>query len=239
MAFMHGKNTGVLVDGANLTPYFNEASASVDVETAETTTFGNNDKTYIIGLADGTMSVSGMFDGDTGAVDETIEAALGAEAPGYTTIAPEGLTLGKASYSCQARKTSYEISSPVGDVVATSLSIQADGGIDRGLLLAAASAVTASGNGTGQDNGASSANGGVGYLHVTTNTRNGSTTFKVQHSADNITFADLITFTAVSSSTTGSEKIAVTGTVNQYVRASHAPGGSTGSVTYSMAFARK
>lgn len=239
MAFMHGKNTGVLVDGANLTPYFNEASASVDVETAETTTFGNNDKTYIIGLADGTMSVSGMFDGDTGAVDETIEAALGAEAPGYTTIAPEGLTLGKASYSCQARKTSYEISSPVGDVVATSLSIQADGGIDRGLLLAAASAVTSSGTGTAQDNGASSANGGVGYLHVTTNTRNGSTTFKVQHSADNITFADLITFTAVSSSTTGSEKIAVTGTVNQYVRASHAPGGSTGSVTYSMAFARK
>ena len=77
MAFIHGKNTGVLVGGGNLSAFFNEASASQDVETAETTTFGSSAKTYIIGLKDGTMSVSGMFDGAEDSVDEQIEAVAG------------------------------------------------------------------------------------------------------------------------------------------------------------------
>ena len=239
MAFIHGKNTGVVVGGGNLSSFFNEASASQDVETAETTAFGSTAKTYIIGLKDGTMSVSGMFDGDQNSVDEQIEAVLGAEAASVATIAPEGLTIGKAAYSCAARKTSYEISSPVGDVVATSLSIQADGGIDRGVLLGANTAVTTSGTGAAQDNSATSSNGGVGFLHVTANARNGATDFKVQHSADGVTYTDLVTFTSVPSNTTTAERIAVTGTVNRYVRASHAPGGSSGSVTYTMTFARK
>lgn len=239
MGFIHGKNTGVLVGGGNLSAFFNEASASQDVETAETTAFGSTAKTYIVGLKDGTMSVSGMFDGALGSVDEQIEAVLGAEAASVATIAPEGLTIGKASYSCAARKTSYEISSPVGDVVATSLSIQADGGIDRGVLLGADTAVTSSGTGAAQDNTATTGNGGYAFLHVTANTRNGGTDFKVQHSADGVTYADLATFTSVSSNSTTAEKVEVTGTVNRYVRASHAPGGSSGSVTYTMAFARK
>jgi hypothetical protein len=239
MAFVHGKSSGVLVGAGNLSTFFNEASASQDVETAETTTFGSSAKSYIIGLKDGTMSVSGMFDGDESAVDKQIEAALGVDAASVATIAPEGLAVGKASYSCAARKTSYEISSPVGDVVSTSLSIQADGGIDRGVLLGANTAATTAATGTAQDNAASSANGGAGYLHVTANTRDGSSTFKVQHSSDNVTFADLVTFASVSSTTATAERIAVTGTVNRYLRASHAPGGSSGSVTYTMAFARK
>ena len=239
MAFVHGKSTGVLVGGGNLSGFFNEASASQDVETAETTTFGSSAKSYIVGLKDGTMSVSGMFDGDEGSVDPQIAAVLGADAASVATIAPEGLTIGKTSYSCAARKTAYEISSPVGDVVSTSLAIQADGGIDRGVLLGANSAVTSSGTGAVQDNAASSAGGGVGFIHVTANTRDGASTFKVQHSADNVAFVDLVTFASVPSTTKTAERVAVTGTVERYVRASHAPGGSSGSVTYTMAFARK
>lgn len=239
MAFKHGKNTGVIVDASDLSAFFNEASASQDIETAETTTFGSSAKTYIVGLKDGTMSISGMFDGDAGSIDASISSALGVDAPGFTTIAAEGLLIGGTSHSCQARKTSYEVSSPVGDVVSTSLSIQADGGIDRGVLLGAVTAVTSTSTGAAQDNGASSANGGAAYLHITANTRDGASTFKVQHSSDNTTFADLATFASVSSSTVTSEKVSVTGTVNRYLRASHAPGGSTGSVTYTMAFARK
>jgi hypothetical protein len=239
MGFMHGKNTGVLIGGGNLSAFFNEASAAQDVETAETTAFGQSAKTYIVGLKDGGISVSGMFDGAVDSVDQQIAAALGVDAASVATVAPEGLTIGKASYSCAARKTSYEIGSPVGDVVATNLAIQADGGVDRGVLLGAGTTVSTSGEGAGQDNGSGSSSGGAAFLHVTANTRNGATTFKVQHSADGITYADLATFASVPSSTTTAQRVAVTGTVNRYVRASHAPGGSTGSVTYTMAFARK
>lgn len=239
MAYTHGKNTAVLYGAANLSAFFNEATASRVVETAETTAFGDSAKTYIVGLQDGTLSLSGMFDGNTAAVDETLSTTIGADANDVISVAPEGLTAGKVAFSAAVKQTSYEISSPVGDVVAASLEVQADGGVDRAVVLAGNAAVTSNGTGASQDNTASSANGGAAYLHVTANTRNGSSTFKVQHSSDNTTFVDLATFTSVGTSSTTAERVVVSGTVNRYLRASHAPGGSTGSVTYSMTFARR
>lgn len=240
MAFIHGKKTAVFYNGANLSRFFNEASISQDVETAETTAFGDDAKTYITGLKDGTMSLSGMFDGGTDAIDAVLTSTLGAESPDVATVVPGGpATAGATSFSAEVRETSYEISSPVGDVVAANLEVQATGGVDRGVLLAGGSMVSASATTSGIDNGSSTANGGVGYLHVTANNRNGATTFKVQASADNVTFADLVTFSNVSASATGGQRVAVTGAVDQYVRAEVVPGGSSGSVTYTMAFARK
>lgn len=240
MPFIHGKKTVVWYGGYDLSAFFNEASASYSVETAETTTFGGNAKTYITGLRDGTLSFNGLFDAaTTTAVDSVLSTTLGADASDVVTFAPNGATVGQASISAQVKETSYEVSSPVGDVVSANLETQSDGGIDRGLLLAANTAVTTTGTGTAQDNAASTTNGGVGYLHVGPNTRNASGTFKVQHSSDNVTYADLITFTAVGATTVSAERIAVTGTINRYVRASHTIAGSTGSTTYTMAFARK
>jgi len=180
-----------------------------------------------------------MFDGNTAAVDETLSTTIGADANDVISVAPEGLTAGKIAFSAAVKQTSYEISSPVGDVVAASLEVQADGGVDRAVVLAGNAAVTSNGTGASQDNTASTANGGAAYLHVTANTRNASSTFKVQHSSDNTTFVDLATFTSVGTSSTTAERVVVSGTVNRYLRASHAPGGSTGSVTYSMTFARR
>jgi hypothetical protein len=240
MAFVHGKNTSVLYNGTDLSAYFNEASISQDVETAETTAFGSTAKTYIAGLKDGTMSMSGMFDGSTDAIDAVLTATLGATAADVATVVPAGLsTAGVSTFSSEVRETSYEISSPVSDVVAANLEVQATGGVDRGVLLIGGSTISASATPTAINNGSSTSNGGVGYLHVTANTRDGSSTFKVQDSADNVTFADLVTFTSVAASATGGERIAVTGAVDQYVRAEVVPGGSSGSVTYTMAFARK
>lgn len=239
MAFVHGKNTAVMYNGSNLSSYFNDASMSQDVETAETTAFGDSAKTYITGLKDGTMSMSGMFDGATDAIDAVLTSTLAASDADVATVVPAGLTAGNASFSAEVRETSYEISSPVSDVVAANLEVQATGGIDRGLLLAGASTLSASATSGAINNVSSTSNGGVAYLHVTDNTRDGSSTFKVQDSADGVTYADLITFTSVSASATGGERVAVTGTVDQYVRAEVVPGGSSGSVTYTMAFARK
>jgi len=238
MAFRHGKSAAVFFNGTNLTTYLNEASVSNSVETAETTTFGSDAKTYVTGLKDGMISAAGMFDGSTGAVDEVIASALGGVNADVITYAPDGAVAGRRSYSAAVRETSYEVTSPVGDVVAVSLEVQADGGINPGYLLSVETGVTASAVGTSIDNTTSSTDG-FGYVHVYSNSRDGSSTFKVQHSSDNSTFVDLITFASVSASTTSGERVAVSGTVNRYVRASHVPGGTSGSVTYTMAFARK
>lgn len=239
MPFRHGKNTVLFVNGADLTRYFNEASVSQSVETAETTAFGDDDKTYITGLADGTMSGSGMFDGQAGAVDQILSSVIGSATADVITVGVDGATAGRVTLSMEARQTSYEVSAPVSDVVAANIEAQATGGVDRGIFLAARSVVTASGQGASQDNAAATSNGGVAYLHATVNTRDGASTFKVQHSTDNVSFVDLATFSSVSASATSGQRVAVTGTVYRYLRASHAPGGSSGSVTYSIAFARK
>ena len=240
MAFVHGKNTSVLYNGSDLSSYFNDASMSQDVETAETTAFGDSAKTYITGLKDGTISMSGMFDGQTDAIDAVLTSTLGATAADVATVVPAGLSsTGVATFSAEVRETSYEVSSPVSDVVAANLEVQATGGIDRGVLLAGDSTLSASATSSAVNNGSSTSNGGVGYLHVTANTRDGASTFKVQDSADGVTYADLVTFSSVSASATGGERVAVTGTVEQYVQAEAVPGGSSGSVTYTMAFARK
>ena len=75
------------------------------------------------------------------------------------------------------------------------------GDANDAVILQALAALTTSGNteGASVDAGASSASGGSGYLQVTALTLGGytSVTFKVRHSADNITFADILTFTVV------------------------------------------
>lgn len=240
--YRHGKNTVVLVDANDLSSFFNEASSTREVETAETTSFGSSAKTYISGLKDGTISVSGMFDGSASAVDQILTAAIGSATDSITTIAVEGTATGGLCHMAAVQETSYEVTSPVGDVVSTSAEFQADGGVESGRVLTSTAISTATTtNGTAVDNAAATTNGGVAHLHVTANTRNGTTTVKVQHSADNSTWVDLVTFTTVTASTTTSQRVELAAgtTVNRYLRSQVTTAGASGSVTASIAFARR
>lgn len=240
MAFIHGKSAILLYGGTNLSPYFNDASVSRSVDTAETSAFGTQAKTYILGMEDGTLSASGMFDGDANAVDDLLRQTFGAAANDIVTFLPEGAADGKSAFSALVKQTSYEVSSPVGDVVATSVELQSDSGVQRAIALAGGKTVTTTGETTGVDNTASTSGGAVAFLHVTANTRDGASTFKVQQSSDGSTWADLSpSFASVPAGATTSERIVISGSIARYVRASHAPGGSTGSVTYTLTFARR
>lgn len=241
MAFLHGKGTAVVFNQSDLSSYFNDATITRTVETAETTAFGASSKTYIVGLQDGTVSLSGMFDGSAGAVDEVLQGVLGTEDGALVSVFYGGATAGNRVSMGQAEATSYDVSAPVGDVVAASAELQADDGIDNGIALTGLAAVSSTGTGSSQDNSASTANGGAGVLHVTANTRDGATTIKVQHSADDIVWADLATFTNVSASTTTSERVEVAAgtTVNRYLRADYTLAGSSGSITFILSFARR
>jgi len=241
MAFIHGKSAQILHGAYNLSSFLNDASASADVEVAETTAFGSSAKTYIVGLKDGTVSASGMFDGAASATDEVLSASIGSDTLAPVTIGYDGTTLGNRVTILKAKTTSYEVSTPVGDVVAVSYSAQADGGLDQGVSLAALTSVSATTTGSSHDNSASSANGGVAQLHVTANSRSANATIKVQHSADNSTFADLATFTVVATTVTTSERVIVASgtTVNRYLRAVNTLASGTGSITYQVSFARR
>lgn len=236
--FRHGKKTAVLLNGTDMSPFLNEATSTQEIETAETTTFGDQDKTYIVGLADGTISTSGLFDSSAGASDAVLSGLIAAEDNTFTVL-PEGLTAGTRSILANGQMTSYEISSPVADVVSISAEVQADGGLYSGVALNGLAVVSASGVSASIDHGAATSNGVLANLHVTANDRDGAATIKVQDSADGSTWADLVTFTNVSASATVGESITSTGTVNRYLRAEHTLAGASGSVTFHVSVARR
>jgi len=240
--FRHGKNVNVFIDEFDFSTYFNDVSASTTVDTAETSAFGTSAKTYVVGHRDGTVSLGGMFEGtaSTG-TDEFFDNALGNATKALVIVAPEGHSNGAGAIMLEADDTSYEVSSAIADIVQASAEFQSTDAVEHGKILSSGSTVSATGNGTGVDNGASTTNGGAGFLSVPVNTRNGNITVKIQHSADDSTFADLVTFTVVSSTTKTSERIEVAAntTVNRYLRVNFTVAGSTGSATPVVAFTRR
>lgn len=240
MAFLHGKSAQVLHNEFDLSGYFNEISTKRDVETAETTAFGSSAKSYIVGLKDGTISLSGMFDGSANAIDAEMTDVLGDNTGGVITISLTGVTtIGTRVTTATGKMTSYEVSSPVGDVVSANAEFQADAGITEAISLHALGAETATVNSASNDNAVSSADGGAANLHVTANTMNAGDVLKVQHSADNSTWADLVTFTTVPTVTKTAERktVAAGTTVNRYLRSTLTASGA-GSITYHINFAR-
>ena len=237
--FAHGKNVNVFVNEYDFSTYFNDVSASSMVETAEVSAFGSSAKEYIVGLTDGTVSLSGMFDGTATGTDVVFSAVLGSTTKQNVIVAPSGHSNGASAIMLEADDTSYEVSGAVADVVQTSAEFQSSEGVEHGKILSSGSAISATGNGTSVDNAASSANGGVGFVSVPTNTRNGNITVKVQQSADNSTFTDLITFTVVSSTAKTFQRVEVTGTVARYLRVNYTVAGSTGTATPIVAFSRR
>ena len=245
--FRHGKNTVVIFGKYDLSQYFNSATVSAMAEAVDTTTFGSANKTYAVGMKDATVSFEGLWSGvlDTEGSDAVLHAAIADTSKTVITVGNEGAAVGRRAKLINADETSYEIAAAIADMVTISAEAQASGtqgGLDGGVLLAAGQTVSAVTANTSVDNAAGSTNGGVAHLHVTANTRNGAATIKVQHSANNSTWADLVVFTATTSSTTTSERIEVAAgtTVNRYVRANvSAIAGSTGSVTITVGFARR
>lgn len=244
MAFVHGKATKVLVNQYDISQYCNNAQVHMDFDTAETSAFGNTYKTYIVGLGAAGVSIQGMYDSTASSgPDAVLNGVNGVDQTNPVSIGFEGLAIGKHVFAIGAVTNQYQITGAIGAVVSFtgmfSTRINAAGG-DMAVSLHDLTAETTTVNSTAVDNGALTTNGGYGLLHVTADTMiTTATTIKIQHSVDNVTFADLATFTNVAVSTPGSQTVSVAAstTVNRYLRSIISATG-TGSITYHVNFAR-
>jgi hypothetical protein len=132
--FRHGKSTVFKVDnsGGSLTDISNtltDVSFPRSVDTAETSAFGDSAKTYIVGLSDATVSVSGNYDAT---VDAHLAGVLGQAATLSFEYGPEGSTSTFVKYTGECILTSYEKSGAIGDVVTYSAEFQVTGAVTRG-----------------------------------------------------------------------------------------------------------
>ena len=130
--FVHGKSTDFdLDDTGGTSRSLSTVLTSVDfpevIETAETTAFGATSKSYIVGLRDATISVSGLWDAT---VDGYI---IGTEPATRSFIfGPAGSTSSNVKYTGECILTNYAVSAPVSDVVTFSLDLQVTGNVTRG-----------------------------------------------------------------------------------------------------------
>lgn len=237
---VHGRLCSVYFNQFDLSNYLNKFDAQRNAPELDQTTFLDTAKTFIAGLQDGSISLEGFFSHDETDLDtaeDNFKLALTASANGVLTVAPEGgAVFGKRALVCDAIENKHAISATTQTLIQSNAAFR--GEISHGVMLAAKAARTATGNGTSVDNGASSANGGVAHQHVFSKSGTSPTLdTKIQHSVDDSTFADLITFTQAT--TVGSERKTVTGTVNRYLRESRTISGSaTPTFTNAVAFAR-
>ena len=132
--FRHGKSTVFKVDNnaGSLTDISNtltDVSFPQSVDTAETSAFGSSAKSYIVGLTDSTLSISGNFDAT---VDAHLAAIVGKADSVSFEYGPEGSTATYVKYTGEALLTSYEKSGAIGDVVTYSAEFQVTGAVTRG-----------------------------------------------------------------------------------------------------------
>lgn len=132
--FFHGKDAAIYINDSggterDLTSYGTTVGFSRDVDTAEASTFGDDDKVYVVGLRDATFTLEGMLDAT---VDGYLSGLLGGTAPRAFKYAPAGSVAGRPYYSGSAILTNYEPSSDIGDVVGFSAEFQVSGAVTRG-----------------------------------------------------------------------------------------------------------
>ena len=130
--FAHGKSTDFAIDDTggssrNISDTLTDVSFPQTIDTAETTAFGSSNKSYILGLKDTTISVSGIW-------DATVDGYISGTEPASRSFiyGPAGSTGGNVKYTGEAIMTNYAVSNPVGDVVTFSMDLQVTGAVTRG-----------------------------------------------------------------------------------------------------------
>jgi len=129
MAFNSGKDSYFSVDGTDISSYVNQLSLSRDVNTLETTSFGSDQSTFVVGVEGLSISGSANF-------DSTADGIFAGLFDG-STVAFEyrpNDTSGQPKYTGNALVTNYTIDSSATDLVSVSFSLIVTGAVTRGTV---------------------------------------------------------------------------------------------------------
>lgn len=232
----------VLVGGYDLLGYSTQITFNVEAGLEETHTLGDSwiENTFA-GLKQFTFTQEGFYDDAAGASNAALVTLGGSSVVGCFGL--EGNTVGKQFVGfAGAIQATYNRSTARGELHKANADWKANGIVEDGIIHFTHAAITGStSNGTAVDNAGSSASGGSGYAQVSALTLGGydNVVLKVQHSTDNSTYADLITFTVVTAAP-AAQRSTVAGTVNRYTRGnlSYTGAGTGQSTTCFVGFKR-
>jgi hypothetical protein len=227
----------LLVDGFDLIDVTTDLREETEAILELSHTLGDSWQEHLpTGVQKAMLSTQGFFDDATASVNAALSGNQ--QTSRVVCYGVEGNTIGKTFVGLTgAFGAKYTRISSRGELHKAHAEYTVSGQKDNGcLILHALTAETATGNTQGanaQDNGASTSAGAVGYLQVTAISGTGATIdVKVRHSADNVTYVDLMTFTqVVLADGRKAERKTASGTVNRYLAVSWTIAGTSPSVT--------
>lgn len=228
------------LDGYKLTSNASNVEVGAECDQIDAGAYGNAVKGYLAGRAESRIEFEGFFDDAVTATHPALKT------PGGATNKLAGVaygnnatpTTGDIACAMPVHQSNYQVSSEIDGVVAVKASLKCVGtALEWGTLLANLTGVSADGDTASVDNAASSADGGVGYLFLTGVSAGDTIEVKIQDSANNSTWADLITFT-LNGSAIGAERVEVAGTVDRYLQVVYDVTGSAVSFDLAVIFKR-
>lgn len=136
---VHGKNTHFELDNASgtlvdLSAYLTNVDFPDETDLPETTTYGSTSRTYTVGLAGATISLSGLFDTTLDAHMTALKAALraGTLASASFVYGPAGDTSTYPKRTGECLVGNYSISDPVDGLVEVSIELTVTGDVTYG-----------------------------------------------------------------------------------------------------------
>lgn len=122
MAFVHGKDTYVSLNGSDLSAFCNTSTLSRKADKHDVTTYGKDDHVYAGGLGDGTASLGGIYDNTATGPRDVIEPLVGT----VVTLVrrPEGTGSGLPQDTVDVLVEEYVETNPVADMVTWTVSLQ-------------------------------------------------------------------------------------------------------------------
>jgi hypothetical protein len=126
VAFRHGKNGSLTLNTKDLTAFLDNVDFSMDLDTADSTTFGATWKTSLAGIPSGKLDVSGFYDPTaTTGISAVLRSAFLGATPVTGLFYPGGNVTGQELWTITTGclVTSYSVSSPVGGIVTIKASI--------------------------------------------------------------------------------------------------------------------
>jgi hypothetical protein len=239
MAKYGSSSAWMLVDGADLGGYLTEFNDEKEGVLEESTVIGNTYQAHSpVGVRKAKVTASGFYDDASNASNAI---AIGQTTSrivcyGYATnttlgakfVGAEGAYFGKYNRT-PTRNQLHKFNAEV----------TVSGQVDECIVIQELEAKTADWDTTGadsQDAGASSSGGAAAYMQVTAFSGFSGFVGKVRHSSDDVTYADLITFSNVTSGPTA-QRGTSSGTVNRHLAFDGNVTGS-GSITVMCGVAR-
>jgi hypothetical protein len=189
-----------------------------------------------VGMARATFAQEGaFFDDATNEMHDGLKADTGTARVGM--VGHAGNVLGAAFTGFSGLLASgYEVLAKLGGLTNANATYSVSGAVEEGVILQPHATLTETTTGTSVDHGAATEAGGAGYLAVSAYADFTNIACKVRHSADDETYADLVTFATVTAGPTA-QRVAVTGTVNRHLLSTVTVSG-TGSAAVCIGFAR-